>query len=495
MPVSNFHKNAQKIFYPAFDGGLNLSVPPESLSKNELKEAVNVEFSASTGAMTVRGGLVWSGSFDSNIDCVLAVPGRRSFLVRRKGKKTLQYFRWNYTWPVNGSLTGTGDLSIVQWGDDYLIASGGKLQKFIGDGLPRLETISGSPKKCSQVFVRNGRVGVVEEDDTLRFSGVGDCEAWTNDASDASSSQFVQVGYKDGMNINAVIPLSRDLIIFKSPENEPDKGTIFRLTGGYPDWTVLEIAHNTGTFSHKSVQAVGNDVYYITVSGLASLSAVTSYGDIQARWPDRKVSPALTPLIDNTAELWNVPVKQQLWLLPSKDAKEIWIFDYTHGIWTKFQFPSALIHAAGVDNSLYVFLGKNLYRVENGYPVDELMNSKGTLVKNEIKANMRMGTLIVGHQILVKAAFASFALLPGCEAELWLGKFCMKFTGGVPDYIYDAPNNTQKASEDDDPLFPSGGTMTARRRCVVRDWSITPEVKITGGCCALSTMGLEIAEV
>lgn len=68
MPVSNFHKNAQRVFYPAFDGGLNLSVPPETLQKNELKEAINVEFSPSTGAMTVRGGMVWSGRFDSEID-------------------------------------------------------------------------------------------------------------------------------------------------------------------------------------------------------------------------------------------------------------------------------------------------------------------------------------------------------------------------------------------------------------------------------------------
>ena len=64
MPVSNFHSNTQRVFYSGFDGGLNLSVPNESLPKNELKEAVNVEFSPLTGSMKVRGGLVWSGRFD-----------------------------------------------------------------------------------------------------------------------------------------------------------------------------------------------------------------------------------------------------------------------------------------------------------------------------------------------------------------------------------------------------------------------------------------------
>ena len=494
MPVSNFHKNAQRIFYPSFDGGLNLSVPPESLSRNELKEAVIVEFSTNTGAMTVRGGLVWSAEFKYDIDAAVPVAGRRSFLVRRKGKKTLQYFRWNYIWPVSGSLTGDGDISIVAWDNDFLIASGGKLQKFTEDNTPRLETISSSPSNCRLVFVRDGRVGVVDGDDTIRFSGVGDCTQWTNDPSDESTAQFIEIGYKDGMNIKAVVPLSRDLIIFKSPNDETDKGTIFRLTGDSANftWAVLEATHNTGTFSQRSVQAVANDVYYITVSGIASLSSVTSYGDIKAQWPDRKVSPALIPLLNSTAELWNVPVKQQLWVLPKKDASEIWVLDYNRGIWTTFQFPEPIVYAAGVDNALYVFMGKNLYRVEDGYLVDEVKIGD----KREIKAFMRMGTILNGKQTLIKGVFASFSLLPGCEAVLKLGNFKMKFTGGgSPDYIYDPPNDTQKASEDTDPLYPASGTLTSRRQCIVRDWAITPEVEITGGGCALSTLGLETVEV
>ena len=475
-----------------------MSVPPESLQRNELKEAVNVEFSPSTGAMTVRGGMVWSGRFDSEIDCIVPVAGRRGFLVRRKDKRTLQYFRWEFITDVSGTLTGNGDLSVIPWGSDWLVASGGKLQRFTEDPMPQLITISASPNECRIVFTRDGRVGVVNGNDTLTFSAVGDCDSWENDPDDESTAQYVEIGYKDGMDIKAVVPLSRDLMVFKSPNDEPDKGTIFRFTGDSADftWAVLEAAHNTGTFSQKSIQAVGNDVYYAGVSGIASLSAVTSYGEIKAQWPDRKVSPALVPQIDDTAELWNVPVKQQLWVLPSKSAKEIWVLDYTRGIWTKFQFPQNIIYAAGVDNALYLFTSRDVYRVEDGFSVDNVLGDNGTFTKSAIEAKMRMGTLIAGSQILVKRVFASFGLLPGCEAQLWLGKFCMKFSGGgAVDYIYDAPNDTQKAYEDDDPLYPTGGTLTSRRQCIVRDWAITPEVKITGGCCSLSTMGLEIAEV
>ena len=490
--ISNKHKNAQRIFYPSFDGGLNLSVPPESLARNELKEAVNVEFSPTTGAMTVRGGLVWSGSFGGEIDSVATMPGRRGFLVRRKGTKKAEYSRWNTLKEVSGELSGYGELSVVAWDDGYLVASGGKLQRLNDRGIPTLETLDDSPDECRLVFVRDGRAGIVSGDSEIRFSAVGDCTSWENVPNDDSSGQYVEIGYKDGMRIDAVIPLSRDLIVFKSPPYEPDKGTIYRLTGIYPDWAVIEVAHNTGTFSPRSVQAVGNDVYYITVSGLASLSAVTSYGEIQATWPDRKVSPALSQIIETTAELWNVPVKQQLWIITAKGNKTIWIYDYMRGIWTTFEFPKPPLFASGLENSVYVFIGEDIYRIQDWYTEDELKDDG----KQRITASMRMGTLIAGKQLLVKGAFATFGIYPGCRAELHVEGFVMPFTvAGKADYIYDAPNDTQYASEDDDPIYPEKKTLTARRQCIVRGWSVTPEVKIEGGGCSLSTMGLEIVEV
>lgn len=492
--VSNKHVNARREFYGSFDGGLNLSVPNESVAKNELKEALNVEFSPQSGAMRVRGGLVWSGRFEGDVDFVLPVPGRGGFLVRLKGTRRLLYFRWNSIWTVDGELSGTGDLSGATWGGsgDMVIASGGKLQRFSDKGLPVLETLEGSPNDSRLVFVRNGRVGVLSGPDTLKFSHVGDCELWENVADDESSGQYVEVGYKDGMDIRAIMPLSRDLIIFKSPEGELDKGIIWRLSGEYPDWVLYEVAHNTGTFSQRSVQAVGNDVFYVTVSGVASLSSVTSYGEIKTGWPDRKVSNALTRQIDDSAQLWDVAVKQQLWVLPSKGAGEIWVMDYARGLWTKMKYPKELIYATGVDKLLYVFMGRDLYEVNEDYTQDELKDEG----KQEIVAELRLGTLLTGHQTLIKGLFASFDIKPECRAELWLGKFKMPFSyGGEIDYIYDAPNDTQYASEDDDPLFPEGGVLTSRRRCLVRDWAITPEIKIYGGGCAISSMGLEIVEV
>ncbi len=516
MPVSNFHSNAQRVFYSGFDGGLNLSVPNESLPKNELKEAMNVEFSPLTGSMKVRGGLVWSGQFTSAIEIsdVVPVQGRRGFLARVGKSALLYYFRWNNIWPVAQSGVSwladwDGKMSVAQWvtreniyGEDrdvdcWLLVGGGKLQKFMDTPVPKLTTIQTSPKNCKLVFVRENRVGVVTEDDRIVFSALGDCEDWTEDDNTETSAKWLEIGYKDGMKIDAVIPLSKDLIIFKSPEGEPDKGTILRLTGEYPDWQVVEVAHNTGTFSQQSVCSVGNDIFYATVAGIATLSTVTQYGEVKTAWPDRKVSNALTPELDKTAKVFDVPVKQQLWVVPNENSKKIWVFDYARAIWTTFEFPKKIVYAAGVDNQLFVFIGKDLYEVNDSYTQDELRDEG----RKTITAKMRLGTILNGRQTLVKAAFASFELMPDCKAELRLGKWKMPFAfGGTVDYIYGDPsdrnsNYYQYASDDTDPLIPQGGVLTSRRRCIVRDWSITPEIVIEGGGCAVSTIGLEIAEV
>ncbi len=291
------------------------------------------------------------------------------------------------------------------------------------------------------------------------------------------------------MSINAVVPLSKDLIVFKSPPDEPEKGIIYRLTGDFPDWQILEVAHNTGTFAQNTVQAVGNDVFFITPSGLATLSNVTSYGEVKTSWPDRKVSSTLTFRLEKSAKLWHVPLKQQLWVLPSEYDNDIWILDYSRGIWSKIKFPVKPYFTADVDKLLFIFTGRDLYQVNDWFTHDEI---KDAGIK-DIEARIQLGTILKGNQTLIKGAIATFNIVPECNAELKLGNFKMKFkAGGTLDYVYD---NHKCAFDDHDSLFPAGNTLTARRKFIVRDWAIVPEINITGGGCELSSLGLQIVEV
>ena len=207
--LSNKHANAQRILYPGFTGGLNLSVSSEHLAKNELKEAKNVEYSTRTGSMRVRGGLVWSGKFDHRVLEVVPVSGRRGFLARLadtpNNNRTAAYFRWNNIWPVSGNLPPdkiSSPLSVAVWEDAsgkecWLIACGLLLYKFSDDPVPTLTRLTYSPTDCRLVFVRNGRVGVVSGKDDIIFSSVGDCEsatAWTHDDNDESKMQRLGIG-------------------------------------------------------------------------------------------------------------------------------------------------------------------------------------------------------------------------------------------------------------------------------------------------------------
>ena len=500
MPLSNKHGDrAGRIFCPAFNKGLDLSMPAESIELGALKEAMNVEFSRSTGAMSVRGGLVWNGRFDMEIDQVIDVPDG-GFLVKGHNINRLWYFSGNCVWPVTGGLSNeNGQMIGAGWGEpgEMVVASGGKLQRFHprGDnGFPSLMPIKGSPDECRNVFVRDGRVGVVDGPDTLRFSWVGDCEQWDNDPDDESTGQFIEIGYKDGMDINAIVPLSKDLIIFKCPEGAPDKGIIWRLVGSFPEWYPVEVAHDTGTFSQRSVAIGGNDVFYLTPLGLTTLWTVTQYGEVRMAWPDQKVAPALRQSLRDDARLWSVPVKEQLWVRTNGEEKEIWVFDYGLGIWTQIEFPVSypLIHVAGIGGECHVFIYRDIYELSDWYWADDIEADGGVT----IKAKMQMGTILKGWQTLIKGAMATFHVVPSCRAELRLGEFKMPFVApGEPDYIADPPNTVQYAYEDDDPLFPPGNVLTSRRRCLVRDWAIVPEVVIEGGGFALSTMALETVEV
>ena len=276
------------------------------------------------------------------------------------------------------------------------------------------------------------------------------------------------------------MPLSQDLIVFKYKENVSD-GRIYRLVGRVPDWSVVEVAHHTSTFSQNSVQVVGNDVFFLDHTGLNALSNVQSYGDVKLSPPDKKVNNVLSREIDSSSRLWNLRLRQQLWILPSQDSEYIWVFDYVRNIWTKFRFSIQNIMAIseGYDTKrsnvvdVYIVTHDGLYVLDDDTIVDTIVLKETYMGKEyqstktrQIEAYMKLGTLATGRQTLIKNVYASHNIPEGCSGELILGKFKMPFKGSH-----------------------------SRRQCLVRDWTIEPEIKMYGGGCSVSTLGLEMVEV
>ncbi|MBQ9528069.1 MAG: hypothetical protein IJR68_10705, partial [Fretibacterium sp.] len=147
--------------------------------------------------------------------------------------------------------------------------------------------------------------------------------------------------------------------------------------------------------------------------------------------------------------------------------------------------------AAIVDNMLFVIIGGSVYQVHDEYIRDEIYRTEPVL----IRARMRMGVILRGLQTLIKAAFASFCSPPSSSAGLRLRGFTLPLRGGGRrDFAAGEPSAGIYASADARPLFPNNGVTTARQRCVVRGWAVTPELEITGGAFSIHTAGLETVE-
>ena len=493
MPtVANKHSEVRRIFYPRFDGGLNLSASPETIAINELRDALNVEVSQVTGKLKVRGGLVWNNRFSldsgDNVKEIIPIQGSEDFLMLSEQNK-LYHYRNGVIYDTNIKFSPKiGNISAAMWDDSILLAYGVSLLQVTING-DTYDYASSGPKNSRYVFVRNGRVGVVDGDNTIRFSAIGDCDSWEDDPDDDSTGKFIDIGYKDGMKITALCPLSKDLIIFKSSPTAPDNGKIWRLIGDYPDWQVVEAVQDTGTYNYKTVKIVGNDVFYITASGLATLSTVMEYGDVKMNWVDRKVAKALTALITSSAQLWHVTSKSQLWVTPSEKDNLVWIFDYGLRIWTYFEFPKLPKYVLCVKNNVFVFIDNDIYELNDYCYQDEMKDAEA----QTIKARIVLGILSAGLQILVKSAYASYEVNTTSKAELVIGKFRMPLKyRGSGDFIYD---DYDVAYEDDDTLIEANNIMTARQRCLVKGWTLSPEIKISGGGFELSTLGFETVEV
>jgi hypothetical protein len=489
-----------------FSGGLNLSVPAEMLASNEMSEALNIEYSSDTGGAAVRGGAMKLFTLPALLDDLVDLPGLGTLIHTSSGR--LFHFREMLLLEPSLAEDAASDCgappyhtTIWDEGDVVFVGTGGadgKLCKFNGRGVRAsisAVVTEGAPVNPRCLFVWFGRMGCVEGDSTLRFSGIGDMSQWTEDVNDTMAAQHVEVGYKDGMQITAVIPLSRDLIIFKCPDGDTKHGIIYRLTGDWPDIYVLEVARNTGTFSQRSVQNVGNDLFYLSEEGLCSLSTVTSYGDVKTAWPDAKIAKVMKKELRCDAELINLRARGQLWVWPTKNAVEeklarsVWVMHYEKGgAWTKFEFVETLGGLTGD----FLGVGCGVLSLYEWVQTDEMQDGR----RIPIRAKIGLGVLLGKLQTLAKFAVAAFHSHAQNAPYLCIGpKLRIPLqNGGVEDDV--AFLDEDVAFLDDDPLVMGAGSLsTTRKRFLVRDWSIPVSVEIEGGGFLLSSVGLETVEV
>jgi hypothetical protein len=481
------HGNAEIMTFSDFSGGLNLSKPAEFIANNEMRTADNLEFSANTGMLKLRGGMTPVYTFPNLVTDIFPIAGVDSMLVRSGA----EIYRFS-----NGAVIAVGEVDgglpgmYEFWGEDkdLLMAFGGHLHIYDGKTITRIQT-EGAPTNVNTVAYRAGRVMITQtRSDAIKYSGVGDPMRWTEDTDMDSVS--VDIGYKDGCDMTAIAEMAGEVLIFKCPPDQPEYGRIYRLQGNYPDWNIIPYAEGVSAWNPNAVVNISNNLLFITKEGLASLETMTEYGDFRQAWAGANINPALWNKLTSQCRLWHIPPRGQVWLWDGK-SNEIWVYHpQMGGAWTKFIFHGPVTAVAHINDETYIAVGNVLYKMSDSYSKDQLEQGEEHTIP--IMGKWRPKTLIRRNQILVKGVTAGYISSIDSSAAVKVEGFNMPLPMTAQGDI--AALDTDIAALDTDPLVPFQSSIM-RRRCNIRKWEITPEIEITNGAFNLSFMNLEIAEV
>lgn len=170
---------------------------------------------------------------------------------------------------ANGSV---GSITVTSQGSGY--TSGVILTVAVSTGVTatakaHLSQVPPTPKllisHTNRLFCATA---VVADSDTVYVSDLLDGEAWSLIANS------IRIGGGDGDPITALYPwFGYKVLVFKERsvwviEANPSQDV--------SDWTVQLVTNSTGCVAHKTVQQVGNDVFFLSREGVQSLSTIES---------------------------------------------------------------------------------------------------------------------------------------------------------------------------------------------------------------------------
>ena len=458
--------NIAKWSSQGFPFGLNWSSPQETISDGELYQGENVEYNYINNALKSVQGTEIKLTESADIKTGYPYIGSTLYNVGTSLYITSDFLSST----LLGTLTGSDDPVYASWDGSVLIASGGQLQEY--DGVS-LTTIVGSPLS-TYVTDRKGRVLAYNKNsDVLNYSAVGDRTGWVNNPADPSSSQFINVGYKDGNPIAAIDTLSNDIIVYKTPASGEVTGRVYRVLNEYPDWQVDELSRKTHCFSAVSV---GNNAFFVGYGGFLSLAGVQEYGDINIVEAGRNINNYLINNMDANAKIWLVQNRKQIWM-KSQNDKRVYMYHYVsrysdgRGAFTVRTFEHQLHDVWCVGKEVYIAYGNNIARLDETKDTDDGVQIVGAITGQNRVPSRRF--------IVIKRSFMAKNIIPG-NLTFTVGKRTenISFNASSPD-IYnntdDIVGNTNDIMGTDFTNFRDmggGGNRTVTVSIVIQQGSI-----------------------
>jgi hypothetical protein len=221
--------------------------------------------------------------------------------------------------------------------------------------------------------------------DRITYSATGDGTSWTTDDNDASSSQWVDVGYGDSGDVIAIAPLATDLMLIKS------NGMIYQLTGDadVSSWAIYRIATDSDAVGRQAAMPIGNDVIFVSREGLKTLATTMDYGNISTGTIGEKFNQLVTTS-QYDPQLYHLRRRKILLIRPMQDRTHFIAYNYALGAATTLFFALPVTDIIETMDKVIVASGTSLYELsdeyldDSGKPIEYVAQLKDTVSTNKI---------------------------------------------------------------------------------------------------------------
>jgi hypothetical protein len=456
--------------------GLCLIANPESIPNGTVAQMDNWEYGTLLNQPQVCPGVV--SQYDMTVDAeTLFYDAVHDVWYCSSG--TTLYSTDLATKTSLGTLTGAYKPIYALYDDIVLVASGGQIQK-IASGTT-LTTVATSPLS-HWVAHNNGRVEAFNiNSDVKNYSAIGDYTGWTNNPSDISTSQFIDIGYKDASQIACTIKLATDSIVIKT------NGSVWRVQNedDFTNVRVVPAAQRTSAFNHYSGLSLANKAFFIGQEGFNSFGTTDAYGAVKLDdpAPGYMINGWYVANVDLNARVWHIPVRKQVWC-KTNNSQEVLIYHYGINAWSKRQFKYAINDVVVKGTDVYIAYGTKIARLDDGIDTDDGDHFTATLASKRFLPKRKK--FLMKYRNLL-----TYNFFPG-DYILEVGGKTLPVTFGTTDD--NADTDSDDADTDSDPADSSSYTVK-KKKTRKRTSSVQVVVKVQTGRLAIRDLSVDVVEV
>lgn len=360
------HEAKQQLEFSDNTGGINISREPDKIADNECVDATNFQFNFYTGKLCTRPALgepvatepdpitkLWYDNSTKMIYYFTGRTGQKKMMKSLSGAGVISDI---------GQLSGTSDRpNCLNFGGNIFVASGRKLQAYLVtpptwlvSQRNKFVTLDGSSissgslnnsPNVDMLYYKSGRlVCAASGDDTIYYSAVGDALSEKaigieyDDPDDESSAKYISnVGADDAGKFLAIIPMSTDIVVFKT------SGNVYTVAGEVPNWYISLVGINSDAISQDGIMSFANDIAFVSTQGLRKLTNSATYGNYSAEEFGQKCNPEI---MDGVSTPWVADLRDRRQMVIAKNYhSSLFVFHYDKGAFTKWSFGTdTIIH-------------------------------------------------------------------------------------------------------------------------------------------------------